>query len=313
MTLAAKDRISFYSSPNLLQWEKESEFGATQGAHGGVWECPDLVPMTHEGKTHWVLLVNLNPGGPNGGSATQYFIGDFDGKTFTASHTDTRWVDYGPDEYAGVTWSNTGNRVLFIGWMSNWDYANHLPTQSWRNAMTIVRELTLRAIRDTLRIMSQPVSELTRYAKQQQVLRDKKISAGKPLTFDIPEGQSAWTLDLDTRDQASFHVRIVNSAGEEIMAGYDARTNSYFIDRGLSGKVSGKGNFSRPIRAPRFAGSGPVTLKIIADASSIELFGDNGATVLTSVYFPSVPPSRMIIASPDNMRFAGVTWSMLAK
>jgi fructan beta-fructosidase len=90
MTLATKDRITFYSSPNLLQWEKESEFGATQGAPGGIWECPDLIPMIHDGKTHWVLLVNLNPGGPNGGSATQYFIGDFDGKTFTASHTDTR-------------------------------------------------------------------------------------------------------------------------------------------------------------------------------------------------------------------------------
>jgi fructan beta-fructosidase len=313
MTLATKDRITFYSSPNLLIWEKESEFGATQGAHGGVWECPDLIPMTHDGKTHWVLLVNLNPGGPNGGSATQYFIGEFDGKAFTASHTDTRWVDYGPDEYAGISWSNTGNRVLFIGWMSNWDYANHLPTQSWRNAMTVVRELSLRTIRDTFRLISQPVPELSRYVKPQQVLRDKKVSAGRPLLVNIPQGQPAWILDLDTKDQASFHVRIINPAGEEIMAGFDARSNTYFIDRGLSGKVRGKGDFARPIRAPRFFTTGPVSLKIIADASSIELFADNGATVLTAVYFPSQPPSQVIVASPDNMRFRELSWSILAR
>jgi fructan beta-fructosidase len=313
MTLATKDRITFYSSPNLLQWEKESEFGATHGAHGGVWECPDLVPMSHDGKTYWVLLVNLNPGGPNGGSATQYFIGDFDGKTFTASHTDTRWVDYGPDEYAGISWSNTGNRVLFIGWMSNWDYANHLPTQSWRNAMTVVREVSLRTIQDTFRLISQPVPELSRYVKPQQVQRDKKVSAGRPVTLDIPQGQLAWTMDLDTKDQASFHVRIINPAGEEIMAGYDARSNTYFIDRGLSGKVRVKGDFSRPIRAPRFPITGPVSLKIIADASSIELFADNGATILTALYFPSQPPTRVIVASPDNIRFRELSWSILAR
>ena len=313
MTLATKDRITFYSSPNLLQWTKESEFGATQGAHGGVWECPDLFPMTHAGKTHWVLLVNLNPGGPNGGSATQYFIGDFDGETFTASHSDTRWLDYGPDEYAGVTWSNTGNRILFIGWMSNWDYANHLPTQSWRNAMTIARELTLRSIRDTLRIVSNPAPELVRYRKQQQVLRDKEVSAGRAISIDIPAGQWAWELDLETKDKASFHVRVTNAVGEEIMAGYDARTNTYFIDRGLSGKVAGAGGFSRPIRAPRFLASGPVKLRIIADASSIEMFGDDGATVLTSLYFPSQQPNRIVAASPDKMRFDRVTWTPLSR
>jgi fructan beta-fructosidase len=103
MTLATLDRISFYSSPNLKDWTKESEFGKDVGAHGGVWECPDLFPLDVNGKTIWVLLVSINPGGPNGGSATQYFTGDFDGKTFTPFQTDTRWIDYGPDNYAGVT------------------------------------------------------------------------------------------------------------------------------------------------------------------------------------------------------------------
>ncbi len=108
MSLATKDRITFYSSGNLKNWVKESDFGSQTGAHGGVWECPDLFPLTVEGKKLWVLFVSINPGGLNGGSATQYFIGNFDGKKFVPNRTDTRWLDYGTDNYAGVTWSNTG-------------------------------------------------------------------------------------------------------------------------------------------------------------------------------------------------------------
>jgi fructan beta-fructosidase len=120
MTLATLDHITFYSSGNLKDWKKESEFGKETGAHGGVWECPDLIPFNCQGKKIWVLIVNLNPGGPNGGSGTQYFVGDFNGHQFIPFDMDTRWLDYGPDEYAGVTFSNTGNRKLFLGWMSNW-------------------------------------------------------------------------------------------------------------------------------------------------------------------------------------------------
>jgi fructan beta-fructosidase len=137
MSLATKDRITFYSSPNLKDWKKESDFGQMLGAHGGVWECPDLFPLKLNGKEYWVLLVSINPGGPNGGSATQYFVGHFDGKTFTPSSNQTKWIDYGPDNYAGVTWGNTGNRKIFLGWMGNWFYANDVPTLKWRNAMTI--------------------------------------------------------------------------------------------------------------------------------------------------------------------------------
>src|SRR5258705_1699538 len=129
MTLATKDRITFYSSANFKEWTKESEFGENAGAHGGVWECPDWFPLEYDGKQIWVLIVNLNPGGPNKGSATQYFLGDFNGKSFLPFNTETKWLDYGPDEYAGVTWSNTGERKIFLGWMSNWLYANVVPTE----------------------------------------------------------------------------------------------------------------------------------------------------------------------------------------
>ncbi|HUQ97310.1 MAG TPA: glycoside hydrolase family 32 protein, partial [Chitinophagaceae bacterium] len=160
LTLATLDRITFYSSPNLKDWTRESEFGETVGAHGGVWECPDLLPLTYKGETVWVLIVNINPGGPNGGSATQYFTGRFDGKTFTPLATDTRWLDYGPDEYAGITWSNTGTRTLFIGWMSNWQYAEKVPTAKWRSATTIPRDISLEKVGDKYLVRSLPVPEL---------------------------------------------------------------------------------------------------------------------------------------------------------
>jgi fructan beta-fructosidase len=115
VALATKDRISFYSSTDLKSWNKESEFGVGIGAHGGVWECPNLFPLNWGQKTFWVLLVSNNPGGPNGGSGTQYFIGQFDGHTFRPVDNTTRWIDYGPDDYAGITWNNTGRRRIFLG------------------------------------------------------------------------------------------------------------------------------------------------------------------------------------------------------
>src|SRR3954464_4039011 len=166
MTLATKDRVTFYSSPDLKNWTNASKFGATLGAHGGVWECPDLFTGDDNGKKVWVLIVNINPGGPNGGSATQYFTGQFDGHTFTPLQTDTRWLDYGPDEYAGVTWSNTGKRTIFLGWMSNWQYANQVPTEKWRSAMTVPRDLSLEKTGEKYLVVSKPVPELQALAEQ---------------------------------------------------------------------------------------------------------------------------------------------------
>ena len=160
MTLAVKDHISFYSSPDLISWTHESDFGLEVGGHGGVWECPDLfaLQVDDSDEVKWVLLVSINPGGPAGGSATQYFVGEFDGASFImdpsfapqvtppAGSDEERavWMDYGPDNYAGVTWSDvpdSDGRRLFIGWMSNWSYSQVVPTTVWRSAMTVPREL----------------------------------------------------------------------------------------------------------------------------------------------------------------------------
>ncbi|MEQ8237879.1 MAG: glycoside hydrolase family 32 protein, partial [Cyclobacteriaceae bacterium] len=145
MMLAVKDRVYIYRSSDLKSWNLISQFGAELGAHGGVWECPDLFPLNDDrGEvTKWVMLVSINPGGPQGGSATQYFIGDFDGTTFVPQDEKIRWVDYGADNYAGVTFNDLhplDERRIFIGWMSNWQYAQEVPSKRFRSAMTLPRE-----------------------------------------------------------------------------------------------------------------------------------------------------------------------------
>jgi fructan beta-fructosidase len=262
MSLATKDRISFYSSPDLKHWSKESEFGQHLGAHGGVWECPDLFTLKEKDRTWWVLLVSNNPGGPNGGSGTQYFIGDWDGQRFTPADTSTRWIDYGPDDYAGITFNNTGGRRIFLGWMSNWEYANQVPTATWRNAMTLPRDLSLRRLNNKLYLASRP-------AKETSGLYNLHLS-------NIPAGQS-------------FSLHFSNAAGDELVIGYDKPANQYYIDRSKAGHTDFHPGFGGRYTAPRLSTAKNSTLTIIMDASSAELFADDGLTVMTAVFFTDHP------------------------
>jgi len=300
MTLATKDYITFYSSPDLKSWTKESEFGKEIGAHGGVWECPDLFTLNDNAKKVWVLIVNLNPGGPNGGSATQYFLGDFDGKTFTPSHTDTRWLDYGPDEYAGITWSNTGNRKIFLGWMSNWQYANLVPTKTWRNAMTITRDLKLKHVGNNIFIASQPVPELSKIQSKPVVVQNIKVTNRIDIAKKTGAIKFPCRLNLALDEIKDFSLVIANDAGEEIVIGYDKKQNQYFIDRTKSGKIDFQKDFAARHVAPRFTDNGKMNLSLVIDASSVELFADDGLTVMTEVFFPNKPYNKIHLQSPDN-------------
>lgn len=164
MILAVGQHMELYSSVNLKDWKKESEFGKMQGAHGGVWECPDLIELPVEGSRgkKWVLICNINPGGPFGGSAAQYFVGSFDGKTFVnESPVQTKWMDWGKDNYATVTWNNAPDgRCIALGWMSNWQYANNVPTRQYRSANTIARDLTLYKTGGEFYLKSTPSREM---------------------------------------------------------------------------------------------------------------------------------------------------------
>lgn len=301
MTLATKDRITFYSSPNLKNWTKESEFGAQIGAHGGVWECPDLFTLDNNGKKVWVLIVNLNPGGPNGGSATQYFLGNFDGKTFIPMDTKTRWIDYGPDEYAGITWSNTGNRKLFLGWMSNWQYAQIVPTKKWRSAMTIPRELKLIRTKDDLLIASQLVKEFAAMQSKTVVVENMTISNKTDISTKTGDVKFPCRINLNIEKLNNFSLSLSNSLGENVVIGYDKAQNQFYIDRTKSGKVDFQKDFAAVHTAPRFTSNKKTDITLVIDVSSVELFADNGLTVMTEIFFPNKLYNKIHLQSADNI------------
>jgi fructan beta-fructosidase len=276
MTLAVKDHIEFYSSPDLKNWSKLSEFGNDLGAHGGVWECPDLFSLKDEaGKPHWVLLVSINPGGPQGGSATQYFIGDFDGKKFMSQDTITRWIDYGADNYAGVTWSDIpqgDGRRLFIGWMSNWQYAQVVPATVWRSAMTLPREIMLRKLSAVYELNYKPIDELTKY------LGNPKCS----ITSASFSGPVRISFSVGAEQEFSFNLS--NEKDEKVLILLEKRT--LVFDRTNAGLSDFNNEF--PARHSVDIGSTIVSkVDIFIDATSTEIFINDGEVVLTELVFPS--------------------------
>ena len=296
MILAVHDRVHLYSSPDLLSWTFESEFGQGTGAHGGVWECPDLFKLKVEGSdiSKWVMFVSINPGGPNGGSATQYFTGEFDGHKFVAENTNERWVDWGRDNYAGVTWSNipeSDGRRLFLGWMSNWDYATIVPTKVWRSAMTLPRELSLIRLNNQHLLTSKPVKETEKLRKNSDIIftEQQKIIGEKIIYSDsINLDQCELIFGLNLADVKADTIGIIlgNTSGKKFIIGYTKGEEQLFIGR----KAEGDPNFSKRFKgissAPYIAGS-RLKLHLFIDAASVELFVDDGKLVMTSLVFPA--------------------------
>lgn len=287
MTLATQQTITFYGSPDLKQWLRLSEFGKDIGAHGGVWECPDLISFNKDGKVIWALLVSINPGGPNGGSATQYFLGDFDGQTFTPMDKEIRWIDFGKDNYAGVTFSNTGKRKIFMGWMSNWEYANQVPTESWRSANTFPRELDLKNIDGKWHITSLPVKELTKIIGSPQSLTRLSITDSLTLADKWGKLPSAYRLDFSASADSDFSLSLSNPLYEKVLIGFDAAKNEFFLDRAQAGNVAFSDQFPSRQTAPRISNDTNISFSLLVDAASVEFFADGGLTVMTGVFFPN--------------------------
>jgi fructan beta-fructosidase len=282
MTLAAGDRIMFYSSKNLKTWRKESEFGAGIGAHGGIWECPDLIQFSVDGKKIWLLIVNINPGGIQSGSGTQYFTGDFDGHTFLCEDTITRWADYGADNYAGVTFSNTGNEKIFLGWMSNWLYGTKVPTLKWRSAMTIPRVLDLKKIGGSYFTTMMPVEEIEKLVIKTETYNHDSTENGIALAGPT-------RIELNISDLHSFALIFSNQSGQSLKAGYNEEKNSFFIDRTKAGNSAFAPQFASIHFGPRIAQVNNSKIIMILDNASLELFADEGLTTMTEIFFPDQP------------------------
>ena len=292
MPIAAHDHLEFYRSPNLKDWERTGAFGHGNGAHGGVWECPDIFPLTtSEGVQKWVLIQNMDRGAVNGGSGTQYFIGHFDSRTFVNdSPPETMlWLDYGADNYAGVTWFNApDDRRIFIGWMSQWfDYAQTVPTHLWRSAMTLPRELTLRSTAKSTLLFQNPVPELHALRKDTLVLTEQHVSD----RYRIREDQGTChelqlTFDLSRTTSVLLGFILSNMVGEEVHVGYNRVDSTIFIDRTNAGKSDFSERFARRDKPP-YAPSGLLHMQAFIDVASVELFIDSGRVVLTEIFFPN--------------------------
>jgi levanase/fructan beta-fructosidase len=326
MALTTVEETLFYSSPNLKEWTLLSDFGKGIGAHDGVWECPDLFPMKVENsdEVKWVLIQSLNPGGYNGGSGTQYFVGEFDGKEFKLDPSMENlpekhdyWIDYGKDNYAGVTWSNipdSDGRILFMGWMSNWLYGKEVPTETWRSAMTVARELKLKKVGDTYRIYSLPVEELDAYISK--TIDKVSVEVEKPSTIitstDIDLAKAIIKYEFVPSQNENYEFNLGNQKGDTLKFGFDKPKNQFYIDRKKSGITSFNDDFANKVStAPRTSKSDTISVQIVLDKTSIELFFDEGETVMTEIFFPNAPFKSFSAKADKNFKIENVEMNQL--
>lgn len=267
LILAAGQEMRIYSSKDLKAWEYESSFGKEYGNHSGVWECPDLFKIDNK----WVLICNINPGGPFGGSATQYFVGQFDGHKFTCESMPkvTKWLDYGKDHYATVSFYNApDNRRTVLAWMSNWQYANQVPTKQFRSANSIPRDLGLFHHGEETYVSVIP-------SKEMLDVRGAKIK----------NPTEACEILIDTKSQTE--IVLSNNKGEKVTMKYDGQQQTFMMERVKSGDVSFSEAFPAVTVAPTF---GTVKqLRIFIDRCSIEVFDAEGKMAMTNLVFPSEP------------------------
>ena len=267
LILAAGQEMRIYSSRDLVDWKYESSFGQEYGNHGGVWECPDLMKI--DGK--WVLICNINPGGPFGGSATQYFVGDFDGHKFTCESMPkvTKWLDYGKDHYATVSFYNAPEgRHVVLAWMSNWQYANQVPTKQFRSANSIPRDLGLFTDGEETYVSVKPSPEM-------MAARGARVK--KPTE----------TCEIVVNVKGSMELTLSNDNGEQVVMTYDGQKQTFSMDRMKSGEVSFSDAFPCVTEAPTY---GQIKqLRLFIDRCSIEVFDTDGKMAMTNLVFPSEP------------------------
>ncbi|MFJ5960769.1 glycoside hydrolase family 32 protein [Arthrobacter sp. KFRI-F3372] len=304
VAVEAKDfQVVLYKSRDLKTWELLSTFGPAN-ATGGVWECPDLFPLPVDGdpdNLKWVLTVNLNPGGPNNGSAGQYFIGDFDGTTFTSATTVTegsqdparlgeyRWLDWGRDYYAAVSFSDVpDNRRLMIAWMNNWEYANHIPTTPWRSPMSLAREITLQTNDGNLHLVQQPAADWTALADTELFrLADTTIHDGAQLLAGAAGTIQRIDVTFTPGSAEEFGLILRGDGLKGTRVGIRPGQATLLVDRRESGQTGFHESFPSIDTAPIQETHGSYTLTIYLDRCSVEVFAQDGQVTMTELIFPA--------------------------
>lgn len=309
MVLAVRDRVEFYTSPDLKEWSFASEFGFDiRGIHRGIFECPDLFQIRVDGdpdSMKWILMLSVgdrngvnphDPEPPAGGSGVMYFIGDFDGKAFTPDEplesADTiKWADYGSDFYAGVTWNDIPNedgRKIWVGWMNNWRYAETLPTVKWRGNITIPRELKLRNYPEGLRLIQTPINELSQLRKPILSLQDLTVKPGMNVLSDVSAAKAEIIAEFEIGTAVEFGVKVRMSSIEETVIGYNIPNGELFVDRTKSSAIDFHSDFTAKHKAPMKPEHEWIQLSICVDWSSVEVFGNHGSTIISDMIFPDL-------------------------
>ncbi|MDQ0632467.1 fructan beta-fructosidase [Arthrobacter pascens] len=312
---ATRREVVLYKSADLLTWEYLSTFGPAN-ATDGIWECPDLFELPVDGDlsdTRWVMVVNLSPGGIAGGSGGQYFIGTFDGVTFRSETTVTEglqvdgsrmadygWLDWGRDYYAAVSFGNVPDgRRLMMGWMNNWQYAAETPTDGWRSAMSLVREVRLVAKEGRPQLIQEAIDPFDD-GTEALVLGGQPLAPGLTLLPDTCFGE-VLRIDVEfepgTAGRAGIALRAdpLQEAGSEdfskiaegTVIAYDPAAGELILDRTGSGDVGFHEAFPSVERVAVPLEDGRLRLRIFLDRCSVEVFAQDGLATITDQIFPT--------------------------
>lgn len=331
MIVSADKETRFYKSKNLKKWDYVSAFGNGLGQQPCQYECPDFfqLPVNGDEKNKkWVMTMNINPGCWFGGSATEYFVGDFDGKNFTCPDAnEVKWLDWGKDHYATVTFSNTGSRVLAITWMSNWQYANLTPFKQNRGANGLPRELKLYEKNGKYYISEDVAPEALALRKSTKELGSQTVEGEKTFAGATSGMEGAFEIEADVTADANgiAGIELYNNKRERTLIYIDMKEGKVVMDRTESGltdfgkqsvphdielawdkqraaegkqparienSINYKNDFALATWAPLSLcqeGKKTCHLDIFADKSSIELFVDGGRIAMTNLVFPVAP------------------------
>lgn len=293
MLLAAGNAVLIYTSPNLKEWQPSGRFGFGYGSTTGVWETPDLFQLPVDGgpETRWILSVGVGDGAPAAGSGTQYFVGNFDGKTFISDNPKETvlWADWGADFYAAQSWSDVPNgRRIWLAWMNNWQYANIIPTSTWRGSMTIPRELGLTETDEGIRLVQTAVSELTQLRSIQYSWQDLIIN-NNTLPLSMVRGETLEIIaEIEPPIEANnLGIRVRVGDGEATTIGYAPQSQTLYVDRSHAGQADFNDSFASNHVTHLKPDNGLIRLHIFVDRSSVELFANGGLVVFSEKIFPS--------------------------
>jgi len=281
--------IRFYRSEDLFSWTHLSDF-SSPGDGPGLWECPDLFEMSFEDGSRWVLVISLGPGGESSRQGTEYVVGHFNGTTFVPDPAQPRLqpIDHGADFYAAVSFIDApaGQRIL-MGWMNNWTYAREIPTSAFRGSMAVPRLVTLKTGEAGVQLVQEPVPASLWRGGPSWSVSDHEIRPGiTALPMDACGDQLVIRAEFAAENarRAGLHVRVGN--GERTIIGYDVPAGSLYVDRRESGRTDFHSDFAAVHIAPLAMRDGRISLTVLIDRASVEVFGNNGEASITDQIFP---------------------------